>query len=48
MKARIYYKVFFSNGVASDHKGKFRGIQYWKIQIKYLFEYNDVRNAILL
>lgn len=48
MKARVYYKAFFSNDVASDHKGKFRGMQYWKIPIKYLFEYNDVPNAILL
>lgn len=48
MKARIYYKAFFSNDVASDHKGKFRGLQYWKIPIKYLFEYNDVPNAVLL
>lgn len=48
MKARIYYKAFFSNDVASDHKGKFLGKQYWKYPIKYLFEYNDVPNAILL
>ena len=48
MKARIYYNVFFSNDVASNHKGKFRGMHYCKIPIKYLFEYNDVPNAILL
>jgi len=48
MKARIYYKAFFSNDVASDHKGKFRGNEYWKFPIKFLFEYNDVPNAILL
>lgn len=48
MKARVYYKAFFSNDVASDHKGKFRDKRYWRIPIKYLFEYNDVPNAQLL
>jgi len=47
MKARIYYKAFFRNDVASDHKGKFLGKQYWKYPIKYLSEYNDVHKAIL-
>ena len=41
MEARIYYKAFFSNDVASDHKRKFRGKQYWN-------SYNEVPNAILL
>lgn len=48
IKARVYYKAFFINDVVCDHKGKFRGNQYWKFPIKYLFQYNDVPNSILL
>jgi hypothetical protein len=36
MEARIYYKAFFSNDVASDHKRKFRGKQYSP------FSYEDI------
>lgn len=48
LKARVYYKAFFSNDVAADHEGKFRGKPFWKFPIKYLFQYNDKPNAILL
>ena len=48
IKARIYSKAFFRNSIACDRKGNFRDMQYWKIAIKYLFEYNDVPDAILL
>lgn len=48
IKARVYYKAFFSNDIVCDHKGKFRAMQYWKYPIKYLFQNNDVPNSILL
>lgn len=48
LKARVYYKGFFSNDVVTDHGGNFRGKPYWKFPIKYLFQYNDQPNAILL
>lgn len=48
LKARIYYKAFFSNDVATDHHGKFNGKQYWAFPIKYLLQYNDVPNAIVV
>lgn len=86
LKARVYYKAFFSNDVAADHEGKFRGKPFWKFpikvssplatslsllfsttrifciltpesmttfhprhfQLKYLFQYNDKPNAIIL
>lgn len=48
LKARVYYKASFSNDVVSDHHEKFRGKPYWKFPIKYLFQYNDEPNAILL
>jgi len=47
LKVRIYYKLFFSNDVATDHNGKFNGKQYWAFPIKYLLQYNDVPNAIV-
>ena len=48
LKARIYYKAFFSNDVATDHPGKFEDKQFWCWPIKYLFQYNDVPNAALI
>ena len=34
LKARVYYKGFFSNDVVTDHGGNFRGKPYWKFPIK--------------
>ena len=48
VKARIYYKAFFRKYDASDDQGKFRSMQYWKFPIQYVFEYNDVPDAIRL
>mmetsp|Transcript_1143 Transcript_1143/g.2575 ORF Transcript_1143/g.2575 Transcript_1143/m.2575 type:complete len:344 (+) Transcript_1143:98-1129(+) len=48
LKARIYYKSYFSNDVVSDHVEKFRGMPYWKFPIKYLFRYNDVPDSVQL
>eukprot|EP00536_Pseudo-nitzschia_multiseries_P008439 jgi/Psemu1/305718/fgenesh1_kg.214_\ len=48
VKARVYYKCFFSSDVATDHGGKFRDKPYWKFPIKYLFQYNDQPSAVLL
>eukprot|EP00537_Pseudo-nitzschia_pungens_P010801 CAMPEP_0172387096 /NCGR_PEP_ID=MMETSP1061-20121228/4490_1 /TAXON_ID=37318 /ORGANISM="Pseudo-nitzschia pungens, Strain cf. pungens" /LENGTH=345 /DNA_ID=CAMNT_0013116663 /DNA_START=87 /DNA_END=1124 /DNA_ORIENTATION=- len=48
LKARVYYKGSFTNDVVTDHHDKFRDKQYWKFPIKYLFQYNDQPNAILL
>merc|ERR1712151_1163360 len=47
IKARVYYKAFFSNDVVTYHPEKFRGKRYWKFPIKYLFQYNDEPNVIL-
>jgi len=48
VKARVYYKAFFVNDVVTVHPDKFRDNLYWKFPIKYLFQYNDEPNAILL
>jgi hypothetical protein len=48
IKARVYYKAFFNNDVATVHPDKFRGSSYWKFPIKYLLQYNDQPNVILL
>lgn len=48
IKARIYYKAYFSNDVATDHHEKFDGKQYWTFPIKYLFQYNDIPNAVVV
>merc|ERR1711971_994837 len=48
VKARVYYKAFFSNDVVTYHPEKFRDKRHWIFPIKYLFQYNDEPNAILL
>jgi len=48
LKARVYYRCFFSNDVATDHGGPFDGKPYWKFPIKYLLQYNGMPNAVVL
>jgi hypothetical protein len=48
LKARVYYKAFFSNDVVTDHGDKFDGKPYWCFPLKYLFQYNDKPNAIVV
>jgi hypothetical protein len=48
LKARIYYKCYFSNDVATDHGEKFQGKQFWKFPIKFLLQYNEQPPAIVL
>merc|ERR1712241_1048756 len=48
LKARVYYKAFLNNDVVTDHPQKFRGKRYWNYSIKFLLQYNDEPNAILL
>lgn len=48
LKARIYYKCYFSNDVATDHEGKFDGKPYWKFPMKYLLQYNGMPKHIVI
>jgi hypothetical protein len=48
VKARVHYKAFLSNDVVTIHPGNFCGKPYWKFPIKFLLQYNDEPNAILL
>lgn len=48
VKARVYYRAFFTNGVVCDHKGKFRDMRYWKFPFKFLLQYNDLPNSVFL
>lgn len=48
LKARIYYKCYFSNDVATDHEGKFDGKPYWKFPMKYLMQYNGIPKQIVV
>ena len=49
VKARVYYKTMFTGEVATDHtEDKFDGIRYHNFPLKYLLQYNDVGNAIIL
>jgi hypothetical protein len=48
LKARIYYKCYFSNDVATDHEGKFDGKPFWKFPMKYLLQYNGMPKQIVV
>jgi hypothetical protein len=48
LKARIYYKCYFSNDVATDHEGKFDGKPYWKFPMKYLLQYNGMPKQVVV
>jgi hypothetical protein len=48
LKARIYYKCYFSNDVATDHELPFDGKPYWKFPMKYLLQYNGMPKQIVI
>jgi hypothetical protein len=48
LKARIFYKCFFSNDVATDHGAPFDGKPYWKFPMKYLLQYNQQPPAAVI
>ncbi|KAG7346810.1 hypothetical protein IV203_005879 [Nitzschia inconspicua] len=48
LKARVYYKCYFSNDVATDHEGKFDGKPYWKFPMKYLLQYNGMPKQVVV
>ena len=48
LKARVYYKCYFSNDVATDHELPFDGKPYWKFPMKYLLQYNDMPKQVVV
>merc|ERR1711907_11406 len=41
LKARIYYKAFFTNDIVTDHGAPFQGKPYWCFPLKHILNYND-------
>eukprot|EP00934_Nitzschia_sp_Nitz4_P006354 Nitzschia sp. Nitz4//scaffold47_size129522//93834//95150//NITZ4_003563-RA/size129522-processed-gene-0.50-mRNA-1//-1//CDS//3329552836//6344//frame0 len=49
IKARVYYKAFFTGSVTTDHGNEtFEGQRYWNWDLKYLLRHNNVTNAVVV